>query len=100
MTTLFVGIVVMQVANVFSCRSERYSAFKIGFFSNMRIYWGIAIALTFACTLIYVPFFQNVFNTISLGREEWGILFVLMVIIFFLEELRKNMSKNPSFPSK
>jgi potassium/sodium efflux P-type ATPase len=92
-TIVFVGIVVMQIANVFACRSEKYSAFKIGFFNNKLILWGIVFELIFACILIYTPFFQKIFQTTGLGWKEWGILFVFMIIIFFLEELRKAMSR-------
>jgi magnesium-transporting ATPase (P-type) len=92
-TIVFVGIVVMQIANIFACRSEKLSAFKIGFFSNKLILWGIVFELVFASSLIYMPFFQKIFNTIGLGWKEWGILFIFMIVIFFLEELRKRVFK-------
>jgi len=95
-TIVFVGIVVMQIANIFACRSEKYSAFKIGFFNNKLILWGIVFELAFASVLIYVPFFQKIFNTTAIGWKEWGILFGFMIIVFFLEELRKSMSKRKS----
>jgi len=37
---VFAGIVVMQIANVFACRSEKYPTFKIGFFNNKLIIRG------------------------------------------------------------
>ncbi|MFA5275798.1 MAG: HAD-IC family P-type ATPase [Candidatus Omnitrophota bacterium] len=92
-TIVFVGIVVMQIANVFACRSEKYSAFKIGFFNNKLILLGIAFELIFTAILIYVPFFQKIFNTVGLGWQDWGILFIFMIAIFFLEELRKKHVK-------
>lgn len=95
-TVVFVGIVVMQIANIFSCRSEKYSAFKIGFFNNKLILLGIIFELVFASFIIYVPFCQKIFNTIGLGWQEWGILFIFMIIIFFLEELRKMLSRKCS----
>jgi len=91
MTVVFVGIVVMQIANVFACRSEKYSTFKIGFFNNKLILWGIVFELIFTVMLIYVPFFQKIFQTTGLGMREWVILFVFMIAIFFLEELRKKV---------
>jgi magnesium-transporting ATPase (P-type) len=97
MTVVFVGIVVMQIANVFACRSEKYSAFKIGFFNNKLILWGILFELVFTATLIYTPFFQKIFQTTGLGVREWVILSVFMIVIFFLEESRKGMSKNLRF---
>jgi fructose-specific phosphotransferase system IIA component len=92
-TMVFVGIIVMQIANVFSCRSEKYSAFKIGFFSNRRIFWSVAVSLAFTCVLVYVPFFQKIFQTTGLGAGEWGMLVGFMVLVFFAEELRKRISK-------
>jgi len=92
-TIVFVGIVVMQIANVFACRSAKFSAFKIGFFDNKLILWGIVLELAFACVLIYVPFFQRIFNTIGLGWSDWAILFVFMAAIFFIEELRKRRGR-------
>jgi len=31
-----------------------------------------------------------------LGWKDWGILFIFMIVIFFLEELRKKMFANPN----
>jgi magnesium-transporting ATPase (P-type) len=93
MTMVYVGIVVLQIANVFSCRSEKYSAFKFGFFSNKLILLGIILELILVPIIIYTPFFQKIFQTTGLGLKEWGILFVFMAIVFFLEELRKALSR-------
>jgi Ca2+-transporting ATPase len=93
MTVVYVGIVVLQIANVFSCRSEKYSAFKFGFFSNKLILLGIILEIILVPIIIYTPFFQKIFHTTGLGLKEWGILFVFMVIVFFLEELRKALSR-------
>ena len=92
-TMLFAGIVVMQIANIFACRSEKYSAFKTGFFSNKLVIWGIALEVVFICLLVYVPFLQKTFNTIGIGWKDWGILAVFMIIIFLVEELRKKIWK-------
>lgn len=97
-TMVFAGIVVMQIANVFACRSEKYSAFKIGFFNNKLILWGIVFELVFVSLLVYVPFFQRIFNTIAIGRKDWIMLFVFMIIIFFLEELRKKIWRKTILP--
>jgi Ca2+-transporting ATPase len=89
MTTLYVGIVVMQFAGIFACRSDRHSIFKLGFFSNKLILLGIASELIFVSLIIYMPFFQKIFQTTGIGWTDWAILVVFMIIIFFLEELRK-----------
>jgi magnesium-transporting ATPase (P-type) len=83
----------MQIGNVFACRSEKYSAFKIGLFNNKLIFWGIVFELIFVSILIYTPFFQKIFQTIGIGWKDWAMLVVFMIIIFFLEELRKKIWK-------
>jgi magnesium-transporting ATPase (P-type) len=88
-TMVFAGIVVMQIANLFACQSERQSTFRVGFFSNRLIVVGIIFELLFIAALVYVPFLQRIFNTTALSAGEWGLLFAFMVVIFFLEELRK-----------
>ena len=88
-TMVFAGIVIMQIANVFSCRSERLSAFRIGVWSNRLILIGIAFELAFTAMFIYVPGLQSVFTTSGLGWRDWLLLFGFMVMIFLLEELRK-----------
>jgi Ca2+-transporting ATPase len=92
MTMVYAGIVVLQIGNVFSCRSEKYSALRFGFLSNKLILWGIVSEIVLVSMIIYVPFFQKIFATTALGWKEWGILFVLMIAIFLLEELRKKIS--------
>jgi magnesium-transporting ATPase (P-type) len=61
----------------------------LGFFSNKLIFWGIGFALVFTAALIYIPYFQGIFNTTGLGILEWTILFLFAVIIFLIEEFRK-----------
>jgi potassium/sodium efflux P-type ATPase len=90
-TMIFLGIVVMQVANVFACRSDRHSVFKLGFFSNKLIFWGIVFELLFAGAIVYIPFLQEVFQTIGIGWTDWGILFIFSLLIFVAEELRKKL---------
>jgi magnesium-transporting ATPase (P-type) len=90
-TMIFAGIVIMQIANIFACRSEKHSTFKIGFFNNKLILWGIMFELVFVAMLIYVPFFQKTFQTTGIGWADWGILSAFAVLIFFAEELRKKL---------
>jgi len=88
-TMTFLGIVIMQIANVFACRTERASVFQVGFFSNRLVFAGIAFELAFAAVLIYIPVFQGVFGTAPVGLTGWLILFAFTPLIFGCEEVRK-----------
>lgn len=88
-TIVFAGIIVLQFANLLTIRSEKRSVFQIGFFSNKLIFWGIGFSLFFSAALIYIPFFQQVFDTTGLGWYDWATLFLFSAVIFLIEEFRK-----------
>ncbi len=88
-TVTFAAIVIAQVANVFACRSERISVFRLGFFSNPFILWGIAVELALLALIVYTPFGNLVFGTEPLPLWAWGPLVVGAVGLLFADEIRK-----------
>ncbi|TVM03606.1 MAG: hypothetical protein CV087_04075 [Candidatus Brocadia sp. WS118] len=85
------GIIATQIGNVFACRTERESVFKVGFFKNRLVLLGIASELMIILSLIYTPFLQKVFGLAPLEVRDWGFLFAFTPVLFFLEEGRKWM---------
>jgi magnesium-transporting ATPase (P-type) len=83
------GVVATQVGAVMGCRSNRASIFRIGFFANRLVLWGIAVELMLLGILIYTPLLQPIFNTAPIGLREWAYLFAWTPVIFLLDELRK-----------
>ncbi|WHZ16425.1 MAG: Na+,K+ P-type ATPase [Nitrospira sp.] len=88
-TVTFAGIVAAQVANVFACRSDRLSAFRLGWFSNPLILVGIAVELTILLVLTYSPLGHLVFGTASLPAWVFGPLALGAIGLLLAEELRK-----------
>ncbi|MEK6726862.1 MAG: HAD-IC family P-type ATPase [Deltaproteobacteria bacterium] len=88
-TMTLAGIVATQVGNVFACRTERESVFKVGFFRNRLVLWGIATELTIISLLIYTPFLQRIFGLAPLGIKEWAFLFAFTPVLLIMEEIRK-----------
>ena len=87
------GVVTTQVGAVMGCRTDRASIFRIGFFANRLVLWGIAAELTLLGILIYTPFLQPIFNTAPIGLREWTYLFAWTPVIFLLDELRKTIMR-------
>ena len=85
----FAGIVLTQVANVFACRSERMSAFRLGFFTNPLILWGIVTELTILVLIIYTPSGNAIFGTSPLPAWIFGPLALGALALLFAEETRK-----------
>ncbi len=88
-TMCLAGIIATQIGNVFACRTERESVFKIGFLNNRSVLLGIAAELVIINIIVYFPPFQKIFNTFSLDPVDWAFLLAFPPIIFFAEEGRK-----------
>jgi len=103
-TMCLAGIVASQVGNVFACRTERESVFRVGLFSNRLVLWGIAAELVIIASLVYTPFLARIFGLAPLALEEWVFLLVFPPLLLLMEEgrkwvLRKRGGGRPSDPS-
>ncbi|MHB1055137.1 MAG: cation-translocating P-type ATPase [Thermoleophilia bacterium] len=96
-TMTWAGIVATQVGTAFACRTNRASVFRVGFFSNRWLLWGIVFEVVLAVLIVYVPLLQRVFQTTGLQWQQWLLLATFPPIMFFSDELRKLFVRK--FPS-
>ncbi|KOP27652.1 HAD family hydrolase [Hapalosiphon sp. MRB220] len=88
-TVTLAAIVACQDGNVFACRSERVSIFKLGFFTNRLIWLGIAVEWALILSIIYSPTLQKIFSTAPLQPFQWLALLVCPPLILIADEVRK-----------
>lgn len=88
-TACFAGIVMTQIGNGFSCRSNRESIFKVGFLTNTFYLWGIVSEICVLLIIVYVPGIRRIFGTAPISGYVWLFMLLGPVVIFFAEELRK-----------
>jgi Ca2+-transporting ATPase len=88
-TMTLATIVACQDGNVFACRSEHTSMFRIGFFSNPLIWLGIAMEWMLVLFITRVPFLSSLFSTAPIQPWQWLILLLCPPIVLGAEELRK-----------
>ncbi len=88
-TMTLASIIFFQIAAAINARTEKTSVFKIGIFSNHHIDFGIFFEIILLVVLMYVPLFQNLFETAPLGGIEWLILACVPLPMILLEEARK-----------
>jgi potassium/sodium efflux P-type ATPase len=93
-TMTLATIVACQDGNVFACRSERTSIFRLGFFSNPWIWLGIATEWILLITIINIPLLRRAFGTAPLTFWQCLFLIVCPVILLGAEEIRKSISHN------
>ncbi|NTU42403.1 MAG: cation-transporting P-type ATPase [Nitrospirales bacterium] len=88
-TACLTAIVVMQVANVFACRSFLESVFSIGFFSNRLIFAGIFLEILLQLFIVYHPWGNLIFATTPISLSVWLSFIPFGLMLFAAEELRK-----------
>ena len=71
-TMAFTTLMMFQLFNVYNCRSNWRSAFS-GFFENKWLLAAVALSLFAHVLVIYVPFLQTAFHTVSLSLLDWTI---------------------------
>ena len=82
-------IIIFQIFYLINCRSLKDSVFKIGFFSNVYIFWGIAVILILQALFIYTPFMQKVFSSAALDGRGLLISFLAGSVIFVIISIEK-----------
>jgi Ca2+-transporting ATPase len=73
-TVAFATLVISELIRAFPVRSERLSIFKIGLFSNRWMLLATGSSLLLLLGVIYIPFFDPIFNTIPLGWMDWVVI--------------------------
>ncbi|MGM0501635.1 MAG: calcium-translocating P-type ATPase, PMCA-type [Bacillota bacterium] len=76
-TMAFTNLVMAQLFFVFSCRSEKYSIFRINLLENAYLISAVIFSFVMHYLVLYLPFFQQLFKTTTLTITEW--LFIVLV---------------------
>lgn len=82
-------VIFFQIFYMIHCRSLKDNILKIGWFSNPTVFWGIGVILALQALFIYLPFFQNVFQTAPLSLKDLGLTAAASFAIFPIISLEK-----------
>jgi Ca2+-transporting ATPase len=88
-TVALAAIVACQIGNLFACRSEWVSAFRLNWMNNRLLWVGIGVECTALLAFIYIPSVSSVFTTQPLSLWQWVTLLACPLILLGAEELRK-----------
>ncbi|ORX83353.1 PMR1-type calcium-transporting P-type ATPase [Anaeromyces robustus] len=88
-TMTFTGFVFCDIFNSLACRSSTKSIFKIGLFSNKAFIWAAGLSLLGTFIVVYVPFFQQIFQTEPLALHDILHLTLLSSFVLIFDEIRK-----------
>jgi sodium/potassium-transporting ATPase subunit alpha len=83
------AIVVMQVANVLLCRTERAPTFSARLRDNPLLLLGVAVELLLLAIILYTPWGNRIFATAPLPVTLWLFVLPFAAGMLALEEARK-----------
>ncbi|MGL5150446.1 MAG: cation-translocating P-type ATPase [Clostridium sp.] len=88
-TFAFVVLSVSQLFYSLSMRSTKKSIFTVGLFKNKYLIGSIALGIILQFVVISIPFLSNVFGVFPLTFKDWGIVLLLSLIPFIINEIGK-----------
>jgi Ca2+-transporting ATPase len=88
-TVVFTAIIMSELLRAFPVRSERLSIFQIGVFSGRWMLLAAGSSLLLLLAVIYIPFFDPIFNTVALDGRDWLVLLPLAAASAVAAELLK-----------
>jgi Ca2+-transporting ATPase len=91
-TMAFTTLVFFSLFTVFNARSDERSAF-IGLFANEWLWGAVLLSLLLQAAVIYVPFLQQAFSTVSLSAGDWLRCAVVASSVLWLRELSKAITR-------
>jgi Ca2+-transporting ATPase len=88
-TMAFVTLSFSELLRAFTARSENYPILKIGIFSNRSMNWAVLSSLVLLLAVVYIPFLNNIFDTVPLVFAQWQYLVPLLFVPALVAELTK-----------
>jgi Ca2+-transporting ATPase len=91
-TMAFTTLVFFSLFTVFNARSDARSAF-VGLFANPWLWGAVLLALVLQVAVVYVPFLQHAFATVSLSFGDWLRCAAVASSVLWLRELSKIVTR-------
>ncbi|MGZ8183393.1 MAG: cation-translocating P-type ATPase [Methylobacter sp.] len=88
-TACLSAIILMQVVNVFLCKTPGRSLFGAHVFTNRLLLWGVALEIALIQVIVYTPWGHLVFGTAPIAPAVWLFILPCAVGMLLLEEGRK-----------
>lgn len=88
-TMAFITLSLAQVVRAYSSRSELFTMFKIGLFSNKYMQYAFATSFGGLLLVLYLPFLQGIFDTTAPTILHWAIMLPLLLLPTVFAELTK-----------
>lgn len=88
-TMAFVTLSSSELIRAYTARSELNALHRIGFFTNKFMQYAVSASIVLLLLVLYVPFLQDVFDSVALSAAHWAYLLPLILLPSLVAELTK-----------
>lgn len=88
-TVAFTTLAISTLLYVFSCKSLKKPIWRENIFDNVWLIGAVMIGFSFQLMALYLPSLQRVLKTVALGVREWGVVFVVSMVVIIMIEIVK-----------
>ena len=92
-SVVFTTLILAELLRAFSSRSQVYTLFKIGFFSNIRMIQAVLASFLLTAAVLYIPSLNEVFDVVPLTLRDWQLITAFSFIPLLVGELYKDLFK-------
>ncbi|EAR82769.2 sarco/endoplasmic reticulum calcium-translocating P-type ATPase (macronuclear) [Tetrahymena thermophila SB210] len=86
-------LVVIEMFNALNALSDEGSLLSIGIFCNPYLVLAIIGSMLLHCMILYVDFFENIFNTVPLTTNDWLLVLACAFPVVILDEILKFIAR-------
>jgi len=86
-TMAFTIFAMFQLFNVFNCRSDEQSIFKIGILKNRHIFLAVGLCFILQLLVVYDATLQKLFHTVPLDLWDWVPIIIISSLIIAVDEI-------------
>lgn len=90
-TYAFITLILAELMRAYSSRSEKYSVWHLGAFTNKFLNRAILLSVALTLAVIYLPFLDPLFHTQALLPMDWLCIIPLALVPFAAGELHKTL---------
>ena len=90
-SVVFTTLILAELLRAFSSRSQVYTLFKIGLFSNVRMVQAVLASFLLTVAVLYIPALNEVFDVVPLTLHDWQIVTAFSFIPLLVGELYKDL---------
>lgn len=88
-TMAFVTLSASELLRAYTARSERTLLVRLGIFGNRYMQYAVGISLILLLGVVYLPFLQPVFDTVSLSLRDMAAIVPLLFVPALVAEIGK-----------